>query len=97
VSNAVEAYYTHRQIAVLIGNRSARWVLDEIKAGNFGARVVVDAGDYLVPVSDVNAFLEKRRLFRDDKQELEPITARTEGELRRKLGLRRGKDAGPSV
>lgn len=88
----VELYYTQVQIAALLGNRTTRWAIERIKAGDFGSAVVKDGDEYLVPASAVNSYLEARRLF--PAPGIEPIPARSEGELRRKAALRRGKESG---
>jgi hypothetical protein len=86
-----EYYLLHRDIALRF-HRTERWVLDKIRAGDFGTDVIQDNGDYLVPLKDYNRFVAARRVF-NEAGELKPLFARSAGELKRKLsGLRRGRD-----
>ncbi len=71
--------------------RSSRWVLDAIKAGEFGTspeEVIQDGQSYLVSCFGLRRFLESRRLFSDSGV----ILARSAGEARRKH-LRQGQEA----
>lgn len=74
----VEMHYTVQEIATLI-RKCDRYVRDRIKSGVFGADVFFIDGDYIVAASAVNAFLEAHRFPTPG------VTARSEGELRRKL------------
>lgn len=85
---AVEIYYTVQECALVI-RLSDRTVKDKAKAGEFG-QGVVDLGtlkkpDYRIPGSGINAYLDARRLFSESTDPV-GISARTEGELRRKSG-----------
>jgi predicted DNA-binding transcriptional regulator AlpA len=82
--NLVEAFYSHRQLCVLLG-KSNRSIVDKIRTGEFGDQVILDGWDYLVPASAVNEWIEHRRLFPEPAEpSTAPIAARSEGELRRK-------------
>lgn len=56
MSAAVEMHYTAVEVGLLI-RKSVRYVKDKAKAGAFGAVFFVD-GDYIIPASGVNAFLQ---------------------------------------
>lgn len=73
----VEMHYTVPEICLLI-RKASNYVRRKIKAGEFGAAFFID-GDYIVPASGVNLFLQRHRL------EAIGVKARSEGELRRKL------------
>lgn len=63
--------------------RCNRWVVDRIKAGEFGTsaeEVIQDGNDYFVSCFGLRRFVESRRLFSDSGV----IVARTPGEARRK-------------
>jgi len=76
---AVEAYYSPQHLALLL-QFSTKWVWAKIKAGEFGPGCILIGDDYRVPASGVNAFLERYHL-----RPAEPVVARNEQELRRKL------------
>lgn len=70
--------------------RNVRWVREKIQAGAFGKDVIEDAGDFLIPFSGYNAYVQAKRVF-NDSGELKPIYARSPEDATRKLkGLRRG-------
>ncbi len=71
-------HYTAQEIAVLI-RKSDRFVKDKIKAGEFGERVYLVGGVYIVPASAVNDFLDHHQLNAPG------VKARNVGELRRKF------------
>lgn len=79
MTRLVEAYYTVPQLEVLL-QRCGKTLRERIKSGDFGRAVVLDGGDYLVPASGVNAWLDSKRLF----NELDPVLARSPGEALRK-------------
>lgn len=78
MTRAVEKYYSVGEVALLLGF-SEKWVRTKISSGVFPGTVDCE-GDIRVPASDVNAYLDSHRVF-----EPTPISARSEGELRRKL------------
>ena len=87
MSKLVEKYYSVSQLAFLF-EKANETIIDRIKRGDFGAGVF-NAGseakpDYMVPVSGINAYIAARRLF-SESPDIQPIAARSEGELRRKL------------
>jgi len=79
-----EFFYSQTDLAVLF-RRTPKTILAKIKAGEFGPGVIQDGGDYFVPASGVNLFVEQHRIFAEPT--VEPVPARTLGELRRKLQL----------
>jgi len=85
-------YLLHRDIARRF-NRTNRWVLDRIRAGDFGDEVIEDEGDYLVPLADFNRFVRARRVFDETTGDLKPIFARGAAAARHKLGQRRVKES----
>ncbi len=86
MNSLVEKYYTVTQLAFLF-ERTNETIIDRIKRGDYGHGVINTGSeakpDYLVPVSGINAYIAARRLF-SESPDLEPIAARSEGELRRK-------------
>ncbi len=81
MSIAVERYYSVAQLAILL-DFAPKTIRDKIIAGAFGDGVLKVDADSRIPVSGIRFFESNNRLFAPD---LEPIAARTEGELRRKL------------
>lgn len=83
MNRAVEMYYTVQAVGLLLGF-CPKTVIVKLKAGEFGSGVVdlgtVARPDYRLPASGVNGYLDARRVF----SEVEPIAARSIGELRRK-------------
>jgi hypothetical protein len=77
----IEKYYRGKDVALLL-DFSDKWVLQRVKAGDFGSCFYV-AGDWRIPASGVNAFINRHAVARGVVGE--PVPARTEGELRRKL------------
>ena len=82
---AVEKFYSVAECALLL-SLCDKTVIGKLKAREFGAGVVNVGSevrpDYRVPASGLNAWLESRRVF----CEAPGISARTETELRRKVG-----------
>lgn len=76
----VEMHYTVPEICLLI-RKAANYVRRKIKAGDFGTAFFID-GDYIVPASGVNAFLQRHKLG-----SALGVKARSEGELRRKVSV----------
>lgn len=80
---AVEKFYSVAEVGLLLG-LCTKTVLRKLKAKEFGDQVVDLATngrpDYRVPASGVNAYLESHRVFTEPG-----ITARSVGELRRKV------------
>jgi hypothetical protein len=76
-------FYTVQAVGLLLGFCD-KTVIAKLKAGEFGHGVVnvgsEERPDYRVPASGVNGYVASRRVF----SEVEPISARTPGELRRK-------------
>jgi hypothetical protein len=92
VTRGVEKYYSVWQTAHLL-DLAEETVIDKLKAGQFGTGVVNLGGTggkdgkpyYRIPASGLNAYLDARRLFSEDiNHDLQPVAARTVGELRRK-------------
>lgn len=76
-------YYSVQSTALLLG-LCDKTVIAKLKGGDLGGDVV-NLGtelrpDYRIPASGINGYLRGRRLF----SEIEPIAARSVGELRRK-------------
>lgn len=82
----VEKHYAPWELVVLLGFTERHWIE---KAKGLGATKIFD--EWRIPASAVNRLLEDGRPL--DPGEL-GIAARSEGELRRKAGLRRGKERG---
>lgn len=84
---AVELFYTVQQAGLLLAFCD-KTIIAKLKAREFGDAVVnlgsEERPDYRIPASGINGYLEARRLFSESSR-LEPIAARTTGELRRKL------------
>lgn len=81
----VEAYYTAAELATLL-KFSKQWVVNHVLCGDFGVCVRIGAGrtaDYRVPASGVNAWIKRNAVLGDVA--VEPVLARSAGELRRKL------------
>jgi hypothetical protein len=57
----LEAHYPPKVVAALLG-RSERWVIDQAKAGAFGADVFKDGKGWLLPASGINAYLDRHRV-----------------------------------
>lgn len=78
-------YYSVAEVSLLM-RLHEKTVLLKMHDGEFGDGVVnlgTEAGpDYRIPASGVNAYLERRRIFREPG-----IAARSIGELRRKAQL----------
>lgn len=79
----MELYYTVQQTSLLLA-LCDKTVIQKLKAGDLG-RDVVNLGsmvrpDYRIPASGINSYLDGHRVF----SFLNPVAARTEGELRRK-------------
>lgn len=84
MSAIVEKYYTAQELAFLLGF-DRRTIIDHAKAKKFGEGVVnIEGNDWRIPGSGVNAWLALHRVFASP---IEPVTARSEGELRRKIGI----------
>lgn len=81
---AIEAYYPPKIVAALL-HYSEKWVIQKTEAGDFGAGCFYVAGDYRIPASGVNSFIEKHAVPKTQAQQFQPIKARTQGELRRKI------------
>lgn len=81
MTRVVELYYTVRDLCCLL-RYSDTWVKQRIKAGDFGDGVLDVSGDYRVPASGVNAFLDRYKFTGAI-----PVgtAARTQGELLRKM------------
>lgn len=75
----LEMYYKVGDLAALL-RFSVQWVRDKIKAGEFGDQVHLVDGEFLVPASAVNTFLERHRYQYSDG-----IKARNRAELMRKF------------
>lgn len=73
-----EVRLNQRTIALLAGNRSTEWACDAIRRGEFGARFSKDGQDYLVPVSDVNAWFASRRITPANAVKVRPLAPRRE-------------------
>lgn len=82
----VEAYYTVKQLATLL-QFSSQWIVKMVLAGEFGPKCIrIGAGkraDYRVPASGVNGWLARYQLPMEPRA-IEPVCARSEGELKRK-------------
>lgn len=77
----IEKYYTVQQLGWLL-ELDAKTIRLKAHAGAFGDAVLnLEGKDLRVPASGVNAYLENQRVFPRD---VEPIAARSVGELRRK-------------
>jgi hypothetical protein len=80
-----EKYYAPYQVADLL-SVSTKTVLRRLKDGEFGDKVVnvgnADKPLYRIPASAVNAFAERHQVVTEEPG----ITARSEQDLRRKLG-----------
>jgi hypothetical protein len=85
ISRAVEKYYSPREAGFLLGFEE-RWVRDRIKAGELPGTTEI-GGEYRIPASAINAKIEAG-LVRGPGEL--GTSARSVGELRRKVGLRRG-------
>ncbi len=82
---AIEKYYTVQQLACLL-EFDASTIRAKAAQGQFGPGVLnVGGKDIRIPASGVNAWIENNRLVAMD---LEPIAARTVGELGRKIAER---------
>jgi hypothetical protein len=81
MSATIEKYYRVRDVALLL-DFCTKWVVERAKAGEFGRCFCLEGDDYRIPAAGVNAFIERNRVR--PKEEIKPIAARTEGELRRK-------------
>ena len=86
---AVEKFYSVADCALLL-SLCPKTVIVKLKAREFGD-AVVNLGselrpDYRVPASGLNGYLETRRLFRRVNLQV-GVSARTAGELRRKVQL----------
>ena len=81
----IEKFYSVSECALLL-SLCDKTVISKMKAREFGAGVVNVGSearpDYRVPASGLNAWLESRRVFCESPG----ISARTEPELRRKVG-----------
>lgn len=91
MSDPVELHYTHRQLAVLLGNQTVDLMRRRIKRREFGP-YIKDGENLLVAASGVHAWRASRVFL--ESPDLQPIPARTEAELRRKAGLRKGNAVG---
>ena len=84
MSATLEKYYRVRDVALLL-DFSTKWIAERAKAGDFGRCFSVvgedGRGELRIPSSGVNAYIERNKVPR---LEIQPIAARTEGELRRK-------------
>lgn len=85
--SAVEHYYTVQQLAFLL-QFDRKTILVWVRDGRFGSGCLnVDGKDVRVPASGVNEFARNQRIDAPGRLEdvdLEPIAARTAGELKRK-------------
>jgi hypothetical protein len=91
VSAIVEKFYAPWELVVLLGFTDRHWI-NKAKAGAAGdlpGATFID-GEWRIPASDVVRLIEAGKVKRFEAEEL-GVSARSEGELRRKVGLRRGK------
>jgi hypothetical protein len=88
-AQAVEMHYTVAQAQLLLGFECSKTIIRKIKDREFGDKVV-DLGDkqpdYRIPASGLNAYLDRRLLFKSEQPAL-GIAARSVGELRRKAQM----------
>lgn len=81
-------HYTPTEVALLLRvhvSTVREWIREDAlrKVVNLGSSV---RPDYRVPASSINAFLDVRRVFREEDLPEVGIRACSEGELRRKAG-----------
>jgi len=76
----IEAYYPAKQVAALLSFQP-KWVIQRVRAGDFGPGCFYCDGDYRLPASGVNAFIARHAVPPPD----DAVVARTPGECRRKL------------
>lgn len=62
---SIEEHYSAAQVARFLG-RSAEWVSDRARAGDFG-RVVRDDGGWLIPASGVQRYLDAHSFYAEVK------------------------------
>lgn len=90
MSAIVEKFYAPWELVVLLGFTERHWIGKAMKgaAGDLPGATKID-GEWRIPAGDVVRLIEAGRVPAVDAGEL-GIAARSEGELRRKVGLRRG-------
>lgn len=67
-----EKFYSVSQVAAMFPGRGRRWVIDRVKAGQFGT-VLKDDGGWLIPLSGLRAFVSARAVDPADlAPELQP-------------------------
>lgn len=85
---AVEKFYSVDETALLL-SLCTKTVLHKLKTGEMGQEVVNLGSDirpdYRIPASGINTWLQKRRVFSEPG-----ISARSTGELRRKINASAG-------
>lgn len=82
----VEKYYTVQQLAWLL-EFDRKTILEWVRGGKFGGECLnVDGSDVRVPSSGVELW-RRNHLMTLPERDVEPVAARTLGELRRKAGV----------
>jgi hypothetical protein len=56
-------FLRHDDVAARLGGVDTREVMDEIKSGEFGRRVIRRKKFFLVPEEDFNSYVRARRVF----------------------------------
>lgn len=80
-----EPHYSHAQLALLFQRREST-VIAWLRAGKFGVHVLKVGRDFFVPLSGYQSFIARHGVFSQDN-ELKPVVARSDCELRRRIGL----------
>lgn len=88
MTSVVEKYYSPRELVFLVGFTARHWV-GKAEAGELAGATQL-FGEWRIPGSTVNALLQAGMVR--SPEEL-GVSARSEGELRRKVGLQRGRKA----
>jgi hypothetical protein len=78
----LELYYTVTEVSLLL-RMSEDWVRGQVHSGALTGAVSFGSTSWRVPASSVNALLDRHQVA-----PAQPLIARTEGELRRKVRAR---------